>query len=153
MLVETKPGSSPIISLATAGSSQAKNAVLLPITKVQPADPSAWLISSKISGVQAGSSSRPPRDLGRLSRNRPPACARRTRSAGIVPSRSPSPARARKSGLAAARSNAPAARRISGLARLGAIRSTICPCPQWRTIDRYRRNWAARGPGTRSRRG
>ncbi len=49
-------------------------------------------------------------------------------------------------GLAAARSNAPAARRVSWLARLGAIRSTICPCPQCRTIDRYRRSSAARGP-------
>ena len=71
MLVETKSGSSPISSLATVGSSQAKNAVLLPITMVQPAEPSAWLISSKISAVVAGSSSRPPRDRGRLSRNRP----------------------------------------------------------------------------------
>ena len=41
MLVETKSGSSPISSLATSGSSQAKNAVLLPITMVQPAEPSA----------------------------------------------------------------------------------------------------------------
>ena len=57
MLVETKSGWSAISSLATAGSSQAKNAVLLPITMVQPAEPSARLISSKISTVAAGSSS------------------------------------------------------------------------------------------------
>jgi hypothetical protein len=43
--------------LATTGSSQAKNAVLLPITSVQPAEPSARLISSRISTVAAGSSS------------------------------------------------------------------------------------------------
>ena len=49
-------------------------------------------------------------------------------------------------GLAAARSKAPASRRTCGPARLGAIRSMICPCPQWRTIDRYRRSSAARGP-------
>jgi len=49
-------------------------------------------------------------------------------------------------GLAAARSNAPAARRVSGLARLGAVRSTIRPSPQCRTIDRYRRSDVARGP-------
>ena len=69
MLVETKSGCSPIISLATAGSSQAKNAVLLPITMVQPAEPSARLISSKISAVVAGSSSKPPRERGRLRRS------------------------------------------------------------------------------------
>ena len=49
-------------------------------------------------------------------------------------------------GLAAARSIAPASRRVCGPATLGAIRSTICPWPQWRTIDRYRRRSAARGP-------
>ena len=57
MLVETKSGCCPIISLATTGSSQAKKAVLLPITSVQPAEPSARLISSRISTVAAGSSS------------------------------------------------------------------------------------------------
>ena len=60
MLAQTKLGSPAINSVATAGSSQAKNAwALLPITMVQPADPSARLISSKISTVVAGSSSRP----------------------------------------------------------------------------------------------
>ena len=49
-------------------------------------------------------------------------------------------------GLVAVRSNAPASRRVCESARLGAIRSIICPCPQWRTIDRYRRSSAARGP-------
>lgn len=75
-------------SAAMPGSSQAKNAVALPMPVHQPAEPSARLSSSTTSTRVAGSTSRPPSDSGRAMVNTPAALASATRSAGSVVSRS-----------------------------------------------------------------